>query len=51
MPIVDLIKLVLIGISAGLLSGLVGVGGGFVVVPALIYFMGMDQHAAQGTSL
>jgi uncharacterized membrane protein YfcA len=40
-----------IGISAGILSGLVGVGGGIIIVPALVYFFGMDQKTAQGTSL
>lgn len=40
-----------IGIAAGILAGLVGVGGGIIIVPALIYFFGMDQHTAQGTSL
>jgi uncharacterized protein len=43
--------LLLIGLMAGSLSGLVGLGGGVVIVPALIYFLGMSQHMAQGTSL
>jgi uncharacterized protein len=43
--------LVLIGLAAGVLSGFVGVGGGIVIVPALIYFLGLTQHQAQGTSL
>jgi uncharacterized protein len=43
--------LVLIGFSAGLLGGFVGVGGGIIIVPALIYFMGMSQHMAIGTSV
>ena len=42
---------IIIGIAAGMLSGLVGVGGGLIIVPALIYFLGMSQHTAQGTSL
>ena len=42
---------ILIGIVAGMLSGLVGIGGGLVIVPALVYFLGMSQHSAQGTSL
>ncbi|MEO6546756.1 MAG: sulfite exporter TauE/SafE family protein [Ferruginibacter sp.] len=42
---------ILIGIAAGMLSGLVGVGGGLIIVPALIFFLGMSQHSAQGTSL
>ena len=42
---------ILIGVGAGMLGGLVGVGGGLVIVPALVYFLGMSQHSAQGTSL
>ena len=45
------ITLLLIGLAAGILSGLVGVGGGLIVVPALIFFLGYSQHQAQGTSL
>ena len=43
--------LLLIGLTAGLLSGLVGVGGGIILVPALVFFLHYDQHQAQGTSL
>lgn len=43
--------LVIIGLAAGVLSGLVGVGGGIIVVPALVFFLGFSQHQAQGTSL
>ena len=46
-----LILLILIGLMAGILGGFIGVGGGIIVVPAMIYFMGMGQHTAQGTSL
>lgn len=46
-----LIVLVFIGVFAGILSGFVGVGGGIVIVPALVYILGMSQHSAQGTSL
>jgi len=45
------ITLLLIGLAAGVLSGLVGVGGGLIIVPALIFFLGYTQHQAQGTSL
>src|SRR4030095_11825102 len=45
------IIILLIGLVAGVLSGLVGVGGGIVVVPALIYFLAFSQQEAQGTSL
>ncbi|MFT5336181.1 MAG: putative membrane protein YfcA [Sphingobacteriales bacterium] len=43
--------LVCIGLFAGILSGFVGIGGGIVIVPCLIYFLGLGQHEAQGTSL
>ena len=43
--------LILIGIGAGMLSGLVGVGGGIIIVPALVFFLGFSQKLAQGTSL
>lgn len=51
MSLATFFVLVLIGISAGMLSGFIGVGGGVIIVPALIYFLGLSQHAAQGTSL
>jgi uncharacterized membrane protein YfcA len=40
-----------LGVFAGVLSGLVGIGGGIIIVPALVYFFGMEQKTAQGTSL
>lgn len=43
--------LIIIGFAAGILSGLVGVGGGIIVVPALVFFLGFTQQQAQGTSL
>ena len=43
--------IVLLGLAAGILVGLMGIGGGVVVVPALVYLVAMDQHVAQGTSL
>ena len=43
--------LVSIGLFAGMLSGFVGVGGGIIIVPALVFFLGLTQHQAQGTSL
>ena len=45
------IIIALIGLMAGTLSGLIGVGGGIIIVPALIYFVGFSQYQAQGTSL
>jgi len=43
--------IIIIGLFAGMLSGLVGIGGGIILVPALIYFLNYSQHQAQGTSL
>ena len=43
--------LVLIGLAAGILIGLVGIGGGLVMVPAMVWLLGYSQHQAQGTSL
>ena len=42
---------VVIGLAAGLLSGVFGIGGGVVIVPALIYWAGFTQRRATGTSL
>ena len=47
----NLFLCIVIGLFAGLASGLIGIGGGIVVVPALIYIFGFSQHAAQGTTL
>ena len=46
-----MVILVLIGFGAGMLSGMIGIGGGLLIVPALVYFMGMNQFGAQGTSI
>lgn len=46
-----IILLIIIGLTAGVLSGFVGIGGGVVIVPALLYAFGMSQFEAQGTSL
>ena len=42
---------IVIGAIGGALSGLTGLGGGFIMVPLLVYLYGMTQHQAQGTSL
>lgn len=45
------VEIVLLGFLCGIFVGLMGTGGGFVLVPLLVYLLHMDQHAAQGTSL
>ena len=47
----ELITILIVGLAAGTLSGLVGVGGGIIMVPALVFFLQYNQHQAQGTSL
>jgi uncharacterized protein len=47
----DTIILLLIGLAAGLVSGVLGIGGGIIIIPALVYFLGFSQKEAQGTSL
>jgi uncharacterized membrane protein YfcA len=42
---------VMLGLVAGALSGLVGIGGGVLIVPALVFLFGFSQHQAQGTTL
>jgi uncharacterized membrane protein YfcA len=42
---------IVIGLAGGILSGLLGVGGGFVLIPLMIFVLKMTQHQAQGTSL
>ncbi len=48
---IDVLIYILIGLTAGVVSGLIGIGGGIIVVPAFIFLLGMSQHQAQGTSL
>jgi uncharacterized membrane protein YfcA len=43
--------LVLVGLAAGVLSGMVGVGGGIIIVPCLVYLLGFSQKSGQGNSL
>jgi len=43
--------LIIIGLCAGLLSGLIGIGGGIIMVPLFVFLLGMSQHNAQGMSL
>jgi uncharacterized protein len=46
-----IVGLLVVGLLAGVLSSMVGIGGGIVVVPALVFFFGISQKMAQGTSL
>jgi uncharacterized membrane protein YfcA len=43
--------ILLVGVVVGVFSGIVGIGGGILFVPALIWLLGMDQLKAQGTSI
>jgi len=47
----ELILLIVIGLFAGFVGGALGLGGGIIIVPALVFIMGFSQHQAQGTSL
>lgn len=51
MNIETIILIIFVGLAAGILGGMVGVGGGIIIVPALVYFLAFSQHQAQGTSL
>jgi len=51
MSVSTFIILIIIGLLSGVLSGLVGVGGGILMIPLLIIFLGLTQHEAQGTAL
>src|SRR4051812_42381599 len=45
------IALIVAGLAAGVASGFLGIGGGVILVPALVYLFGYPQHVAQGTTL
>jgi len=47
----NILLLLLLGLAAGILSGLLGIGGGILIVPALVFVIGLPQHTAQGTTL
>jgi uncharacterized membrane protein YfcA len=51
MDVSTFITLLLIGLIAGIASGYIGIGGGIIIIPALIYFLKLDQYQAQGVSL
>lgn len=47
----NIISYILLGLMAGIFSGFLGIGGGTIIIPVMIYIFGMTQHAAQGTTL
>jgi uncharacterized membrane protein YfcA len=47
----EVLPYVLLGLVAGVFSGLVGLGGGIIIVPVLVFIFKMSQHEAQGTTL
>ncbi len=51
MQATTVIILVLIGLVAGVFSGLIGIGGAVIMIPSMVFIMGMSQQMAQGTSL
>ncbi len=51
MTLTQLLILIIIGLLSGLLSGVFGIGGAIIVIPALVFIIGLSQHEAQGTSL
>ncbi len=51
MQVEQVVLLLIVGLLAGIVAGGLGVGGGIVIVPSLVFFLGFSQHQAQGTSL
>src|SRR5258705_4811212 len=51
MTIQTILLLAISGLAAGILSGMIGIGGGIIIVPALVFVLGFSQQQAQGTSL
>jgi len=47
----EALGLLILGSAAGMLSGLLGIGGGVILIPGMVYFLGLGQKTAQGTSL
>ncbi len=48
---VYIIGFIILGLIAGILSGIIGIGGGIIIIPALVYIFGLSQQTAQGTTL
>jgi uncharacterized protein len=51
MSVSMIIILIVIGIITGVMAGMLGIGGAIIMIPALVYILGISQHTAQGTSL
>jgi uncharacterized protein len=51
MTLAQALILIITGLLAGFVGGTLGVGGGIIMVPVMVFFLGMTQHDAQGTSL
>jgi len=47
----NIILYIILGLVAGVFGGMFGIGGGVIIIPALVYLFGLTQHQAQGTSL
>jgi len=47
----DIVQFIAVGFLVGVISGIIGIGGGLLIVPILVYMFGWEQHKAQGTSL
>ena len=47
----NILLYLLLGLTAGIFSGVIGIGGGIIIVPALVFLFGLSQHQAQGTTL
>jgi len=48
---INILLYIILGVAAGILSGVMGIGGGIIIVPALVFLFGLSQHQAQGTTL
>lgn len=51
MPALEIIGLIILGIIAGVASGILGIGGAIIIIPALVLIFAFDQQTAQGTTL
>jgi uncharacterized membrane protein YfcA len=51
MPVAEVVRMVVLGLTAGVVGGMFGIGGGLIMVPALILLFGFEQRHAIGTSL